>query len=145
MSPASKAQSTATFRMAVAVLELAVLALAFGAGAFYYRASHSPINTDLGCVETVITEASPSESGTGRRAFLTFRDNLGLAKSPDAKPRFTAYSLPGSKNIGIAGHRARVCFVSKVNQRSSSTRGDEYYTMIIFDRSNKKEAVYTSS
>lgn len=139
-------------RLALIALTALLIGGAVGASVYGYAQRAQPVNTALGCVETVVTKAeNPTGPSLAQGGSIAFHDDIAPHHGAGNFTITEVYVEPGSYALPKNGDRVRVCLVS-VPERDVTpdgagcdpdrdARGREF---IVYDRNNGHAEIYSN-
>ena len=143
-----------SMRVGIAAAEIILLLVAAAAGAGIYRQATAGeiVNTSLGCVETVMTEARPPTGPSlADGGGITFRDDIAPHNGVENQQILGVYVPPGNYPVGNVGDKVRVCLLSVPEKSVQATgfgcdpakdiRGRVF---LVYDRANGSAEVYAN-
>lgn len=142
------------FRVGIALAEIAVIAVAATCGFWIARVQEAsePINTALGCVETVVTGAQqPTGPGMADGGSISFRDDIAPHHGTSNQQILGVYVAPGAYAIANVGDRVRVCLLNVPAKSVNSdglgcdpARDIRGRGFIVYDRATGEADVYSN-
>jgi hypothetical protein len=134
-----------SLRRSLAVVGIFVIAFALGSASMVlYAKVHRPaIDSALGCVDTVVTEAhDPTGDAMVDGGSITFHDSI------DPKDEVSGvYVPPGDYAVASAGDRARVCLISvpTKDDRCDPDKDTRGRLFLVYDLAKNEAEVYSNA